>query len=481
MPRLTRLDWPDNGMPDVPPALSLAELDGRLGAVRAAMAARGHVALVVYGDREHAANLHWLTAFDPRFEEAFLVVTPDAAHLCLGNECLPYAQVSPLVAAGRVGTHHVPSLSLMSQPRGGMRIDAAVERLVPPGTIGAAGWKVFGPDEVTDPATTLDLPAFLADPLRARGRVENAADLFMHPAHGLRCTVTADDVVRLEFAQGMAARAVTRMMFALREGMTDLEAVEAARLGGLPMSCHPTFATGTRAFQGMSSPTGETLRRGSPASLNVAHWGSNTCRAGWIASGPQDLPESARDTLDAFVDPYLQALSGWCGLMRPGVPGGVVWDRMMERLPHDLFGVTLNPGHLIGLDEWVSSPIYAGSDVPLRSGMAMQMDVIPGHPTHASTRMEDGYVIADDALRDDLRTRFPAVLARCDARAAFMRDRIGMDVPDTLLPLADTCGILAPFLLDPGQVVTLTPAAPSSAASHSQGLPQVPEVVVRPH
>jgi hypothetical protein len=28
-----------------------------------------------------------------------------------------------------------------------------------------------------------------------------------------------------------------------------------------------------------------------------------------------------------------------------------------------------------------------------------------------------------------------------------------MDVPDTLLPLADTCGIAAPFLLDPAQVV----------------------------
>jgi hypothetical protein len=28
-------------------------------------------------------------------------------------------------------------------------------------------------------------------------------------------------------------------------------------------------------------------------------------------------------------------------------------------------------------------------------------------------------------------------------------------VPDTLLPLADTCGIVAPWLFDPGQVVVL--------------------------
>ena len=45
--------------------------------------------------------------------------------------------------------------------------------------------------------------------------------------------------------------------------------------------------------------------------------------------------------------------------------------------------------------------------------------------------------------------------ARCDARAAFMRDVIGMKVPDCLLPLADTCGIVAPYLLDPELVVAL--------------------------
>ena len=119
------------------------------------------------------------------------------------------------------------------------------------------------------------------------------------------------------------------------------------------------------------------------------------------------------------------------------------------------FGVELNPGHLIGLDEWVSSPIFEGSEMPLRSGMAMQCDVIPSHPVYGSTRMEDGYVIADEALRAELAARFPAVAARCAARAQFMREVIGLDVPETLLPLADTCGIVAPFLLDPEQVIAL--------------------------
>jgi hypothetical protein len=91
----------------------------------------------------------------------------------------------------------------------------------------------------------------------------------------------------------------------------------------------------------------------------------------------------------------------------------------------------------------------------LASGMAMQMDVIPGHPAYGSTRMEDGYVIADATLRAAIAATQPALWSRITARQAFMRDTIGMDVPDALLPLADTCGIVAPFLLDPAQVITL--------------------------
>jgi hypothetical protein len=46
-------------------------------------------------------------------------------------------------------------------------------------------------------------------------------------------------------------------------------------------------------------------------------------------------------------------------------------------------------------------------------------------------------------------------MARCQRRQEFMRRTIGLEVPDALLPLADTCGIVAPFLLDPRGVITL--------------------------
>lgn len=457
MPRLIRTPWPDFGRPALPPALDLATLKRRLAQARAAMAARGLAALVVYADREHAANIHWLTGFDPRFEEALLVLTPDLATLLVGNECLPYTQISPLVVAGQVAVLHVPSLSLISQPRGGVRIADALARTVPEGArVGAAGWKYFGADEVDDPAAALDLPTFIADPLRRHAaRVENATDLFMHPGHGLRARVDAAEIVRLEFANDMAARALRRMVAAFREGITDFAAVEAAGIGGLPLGCHGTFATGLPGALGMSGASGQVLRRGQPISFNICHWGSNICRAGWLARDAGDLPAAARDYVEVFAGPYVAAMSQWCALMRPGVTGAEVWDRMMAALPADLFGVTLNPGHLIGLDEWISSPIMPGSNLPLASGMAMQMDVIPGHADYGSTRMEDGYVIADAALRADLARVCPAVAARCAQRQRFMREAIGMDVPDCLLPLSDTCGVVAPFLLDFEQVIAL--------------------------
>lgn len=455
--RLTHIDWPDHGTPEVPPAPDLADYTARLAALRSAVAARGLDALVIYADREHGANMHWLTGFDPRFEEAVMVVRPDGALLIAGNECLPYTSISPLVQAGAVEAVLCASLSLPSQPRQSRRLPDILAEVVPAGgRIGAAGWKWWEAGEVDDPTITLDLPAFVADPLRAiAARVENATDLFMHPAHGLRARVDAAEIARLEFSNHMAAAALRRMAFAFREGMSDFTAVEAARTGGLPLACHITFATGDRAAQGLSGPTGQILQRGSQISFNISHWGSNICRAGWLARDAGDLPAPARDYLDAFVGPYLAGIARWCGLMRPGVPGGEVWSAMQQALPFETFGLFLNPGHLIGNDEWMSSPIAEGSRIPLASGMAMQCDVIPGHPIYGSTRMEDGYVIADVALRDDLAMRFPAVAARCAARAAFMADVIGIEVPQTLLPLADTCGIIAPFLLAPGEVMTL--------------------------
>ena len=76
--RLAEIDLPDFGMPDARCRRSRRpRYAARLERLRERTEARGYDRLVVYADREHSANLAWLTGFDPRFEEAILVRRPD--------------------------------------------------------------------------------------------------------------------------------------------------------------------------------------------------------------------------------------------------------------------------------------------------------------------------------------------------------------------------------------------------------------------
>src|SRR5690242_15900834 len=71
--RLLEADWPEFGWADRPPTVEASELEQRLDALRARMAGQRFTHAVIYADREHFANMAYLTNFDPRFEEALLV------------------------------------------------------------------------------------------------------------------------------------------------------------------------------------------------------------------------------------------------------------------------------------------------------------------------------------------------------------------------------------------------------------------------
>ena len=72
--RLGEVGLPDFGMPATRPEVPAARYEERVAALRGRARARGYDRLVVYADREHSANLAYLTGFDPRFEEAILVL-----------------------------------------------------------------------------------------------------------------------------------------------------------------------------------------------------------------------------------------------------------------------------------------------------------------------------------------------------------------------------------------------------------------------
>jgi Xaa-Pro aminopeptidase len=462
--RIIQIGWPDFGQAVYPPQTSSAELEQRADKLRVRMDERKLTHLVVYGDREHFANVCYLTGFDPRFEEALLIFPSSGTPLLVvGNECEAYVGVSPLFNDGRLRRERFQPFSLLNQPRDQSRIIREIfagEGINATSKVGCLGWKYFSDHEHPNAQYAIELPSYLVDTLRelaGHDRVVNSTDLLMHPGYGLRTFCSPSEIAYFEYTGIQASESVKRMIFGMREGMTDHEVVALGGTCGEPLGCHVTFTTGRTSTLGLSGPRDEKIKRGQPLSMNLSYWGSNSCRSGWIASSSRDLPDAAADYVAGFAGLYYEVMSEWFALLKPGTRGGQLWQLIQERLPFERFGIFLNAGHLIHLDEWLSSPIYPNSDVPLHSGMAIQVDVIPSSPVYASTRMEDGVVLADKVLREQLRNAFPDCYARCEKRRKFMTDVLGIELPEEVLPLSNIPAMVPPFFLAPNEVFALEP------------------------
>jgi hypothetical protein len=453
---LTEIGLPDFGLPVVEPSLPASAYQARLGAAAAATAEAGLDALVVYADREHFANLSYLTGYDPRFEEALLILVPGRSPLLLvGNEGLSYAAVVP----DEVEVVRYQSLSLVNQPRsdskplGELLAGAGVGRAGGGGAqrVGVAGWKYFGPDDEDGAAGWIEAPAYLVAELAALGcEPVNASGLFVRPGSGLRLVSEADQIACFEFAATHGSESMLAMIRGVRPGMTEHDAFALYRPIGLPFSYHPMVLSGERTALGLASSSGRRLRRGDPMSAGFGYWGSNIARGGFLAGSAADLPAGAGDYVDRLVAPYFACASAWYETIGIGVTGGELYDLVHRRLGDPFFGVQLNPGHFIHLDEWPSSPVYPGSDVALTSGMTLQLDIIPATGTvYHTTNIEDGVALADEALRADLAARYPDMWQRIGRRREFMADALGITLRPEVLPLSNLAGYLPPFWLAP--------------------------------
>jgi len=177
--------------------------------------------------------------------------------------------------------------------------------------------------------------------------------------------------------------------------------------------------------------------------------GGLTARAGYIADTEADLPEAAQDWIDKVVKPYYAAVASWYETVGIGVPGGALYDTIQAIISKEEFGWGLNPGHLISMEEWQSSPIYAGSNIGLRSGMALQMDIILNPPApYFRAYVEDGIVLADSDLREALKTEFPDVWQRMEQRRRFMIEELGINLKPEVLPMSNIPALLRPLLLN---------------------------------
>src|SRR3990172_1029005 len=219
--RLAEIDLPDFGMPEAVHEIPAGVYRDRLERLRARADEHGYDVLVVYADREHSANLAYLTGFDPRFEEAMLVIGAAAEPAILvGNECYGMAGAAPAT----MRRHMFQDFSLPSQPRD--RSSSLTEILAAEGIrdgsrVGVIGWKEYADREM------IEAPAFIVDALRRMtpaGAVENATDLLIGAADGLRVINEVEQLAAFEYAACRTSHGVRRLLFGL-PGMTEREAV----------------------------------------------------------------------------------------------------------------------------------------------------------------------------------------------------------------------------------------------------------------
>ncbi len=451
--RLAEVDLPEFGMPDEAPELPPSIHADRLRRLRVRMDEEGYDRLVVYADREHSANLAYLTGFDPRFEEAVLVVGPEGEPAILvGNECFGMAGAAPLP----MRRHLFQDLSLPGQPRDRSRtLDEilAEEGVGRDSRVGVVGWKAYADRR------TIEVPAFLVDTLRAMtpgGLVENAARLLMDAADGLRVINEVEQLAAFEHAACWTSQGVRRLLHELRPGMREREAVALLGWTGAPLSCHLMLTAGERASLGLLSPGDRPIERGDRFTVAFGIWGALNCRAGFVVADASELPSAISDYVERLVRPYFETVVEWYGALRVGQTGGVLHEIVARRLGDPFFGIFLNPGHQIHLDEWVSSPVTPGSTIELRSGMALQVDIIPATGTdYFTTNIEDGVALADEGLRAELSSRYPRAWGRIQARRRFMEEGLGIELHPDVLPFSNIPAWLPPFLLAPDRAMVM--------------------------
>ena len=450
----------DVGMPplDVPeelPAIGAEEFEARIAALLAAVDVDQ---VVVYGDREHAANLVFLCNLDPRFEEVLLVLGRGRRTLLLGKEDIGYVAIVPI----DVDAVLIPSFSLMGIDRsGGPTVEQGLRDagLGKGDRIGVVGWKALLPEESSLPVSPIFAPAFIVDTLREiAGSPELVVDVtpaLTSPRTGLRTFNSADQIAVFEWGASRCSAYVMEVLSAARPGVSERETFYGVPWGGEPLSYHPVLSSGADVAVGLRSPTSRRFVLGDAAIAGIGLWGGNCARGGIVASSEADLRPESEGYLDKLAVPYWHAMATWYESLELGASGGSIFAGITELLAGEAFASSLNPGHLVHYEEWLDSPIRAGSSDPIASGMIFQSDIIPtGIRAGWTANCEDTVAIGDASLRAELEARHPELWSRITARRAFMRDRLGIAVLDEVLPLSSTPAYFPPFWLTLDRALT---------------------------
>ncbi|MDR1949180.1 MAG: hypothetical protein LBQ38_07300 [Spirochaetaceae bacterium] len=415
--------------------------------------------LVVYGDREHFANLHYFTGYDPRFEESILILSRGREPVILvGNEGWSYAEIIPYLVKRIL----FQSLSLAGQPREKAHKNLLVDTLKQAGIgkgsiVGLVGIKYYVGEEAEDYLHMVDIPWFMGKAIEDTVGVPpvNVTDIMIHPAYGLRTTLDIDEMAVLELAGTKTSRSVARVMANLKEGINEIEASSYLETDGDPLVSHPVLNfTADAIRQGLVSPGSYRLKYGDPFNIGYGYRSSMVARTAMYARNKDDIPYQWHDIMEKVYIPYFKVIVLWYESLKIGISGKSILEKIWKEVPeYDGLNVGLNPGHLIHNDEWTSSIFTSQTAYPIKNGMAIQCDIIACPANYPGVHIEDGLIMADEETRNLFKGKYPEAWERMAARQKLMRDYLHIGISDEVLPLSDMQACLSPWTVNPCSVL----------------------------
>ncbi|WP_251713030.1 M24 family metallopeptidase [Lactococcus ileimucosae] len=432
-----------------PVALTDETMSFRKTALLGKMREKGYDSLVIYADLEHGSNFEYLTGFLPRFEEALLILhMTGEAYMVLGNENLNKAGKARLLAKAI----HMPHFSLPNQP---MPKKGTVEEILSQCTlenakkIGLVGWKNFT-SFAEDNTQLFELPYYLVQALKKlypNVLMENATQLFIGEG-GIRTRNNANEFAHYEFGAALAGRCILQTMDQVEVGKTEMEIARSLSDLGQSHNVVTIMATGERFEKANIYPGSKIIKKGDRLSMTTGYKGGLQSRGGYAVSRPSELPDAERDYLEVVAKPYFNAVKTWLETVKIGMLGQDLYDKVEEVLPKGKYGWTLNPGHLIADEEWLSSPIYPASTEKLKSGMLFQIDIIPSVLGYGGVSCESGIFLADEKLRANISQMYPEVWHRVQKRRKYIQNELGISLSEEILPTSSATAYLRPFMLD---------------------------------
>ncbi|MCL2010265.1 MAG: hypothetical protein FWG71_06925, partial [Synergistaceae bacterium] len=318
--------------------------------------------IVIYADREHFSNVEYLTGFDPRFEEALLIITAcGGMTLVVGLEGLAYCEKINFP----VKTELCASFGLPGQPRdkgkklGQILHDAGINMF---SNVGIVGWKRFTEEDFPNYVNMYAVPHFITASIRELAdSIQDVTDLFVSNDYGLRHSLCATEIALAETASVKASKGVYNVIKNLSEGMSEIEASRFLLLDGEPLGAHPNVNFGMpNVGYGIASPTHQKkLALGENISIGCAYRRALCHRSIMYAENEGQLPEEYSGCMEYLFKPYFMSIVKWYEAVGIGAVCKDVYDAAMEPLgSYEKYGVTLNPGHFIHTDEWSNSPFY---------------------------------------------------------------------------------------------------------------------------